>query len=156
MHRFSCRQVAKLGFRIYVTCQSEFVFLWETAVVWIWVHVRNTGLFILVTHWTSNTNWFSFHGLSWDVLQTSTRYCGRWHFCWDESSCIDKQKKHAIVPQMPTCCASQTNNFLGRVPSPPLSSVSSSLCVFCLFSCWLELHLLLIAFSHISELLRCL
>lgn len=127
--------------------------------VWIWVHVRNTGLIILVTHWTSNTecHLIPLHGLTCDFRKTNTCYCGSWHFCWDETSCIDRQKKRANVAHIPMCCAGQTNSFLGHVSSPaPSSSSSSSSCVFCLFSCWLEFHLLLKTFSHIWEFLKCL
>jgi hypothetical protein len=160
LHRFTCSQTGdKTWFWDLCNMSVWICVLVRNFLVWIWVHVRNTDLIILVTHWTSNTycHLIALHGLMWDFLQTSTCYCGSWHFCWDETSCIDKQKKRASVAHIPMCCASQTNNFLGHVSSPaPLSSSSSSSCVFCLFSCWLEFHLLLLTFSHIWKLLRCL
>jgi len=159
IRRFSCSQTGdKTWFWNLCNMSVWICVLVRNTLVWIWVHVRNTGLIILVTHWTSNTkcHLIPLHGLTWDFRKTSTCYCGSWHFCWDEASCIDRQKKRANVAHIPMCCAGQTNSFLGHVPSPAPSSSFSFSCVFCLFSGWLEFHLLLITSSHIWKLLRCL
>lgn len=88
MHRFSCSQTGDKTW-IQNLCNTS---------VWICILVRNTGLIILVTHWMSNTNWFSFHCSTWInmgfyadqyLLLREMTFLLRWNklYWWKEEAC---------------------------------------------------------------------